>query len=154
MKAQLFVLAIATSICFFAQASPPAMAQAGSTGGTVGKQDKSVSGGEEPTAPESQTHRSVSAPASGRSMPAGIRVTSATLGENCGALRGNVTGKVAAICNGKQNCSLPGSQVNHPEVAGFCAKTFAAEWQCGGASHSNAVPASSFETIVLTLSCN
>jgi hypothetical protein len=43
-----------------------AFAQAGSTGGTVGKEDKSVSGGEEQTAPKSQTHRSASAPAAAK----------------------------------------------------------------------------------------
>jgi hypothetical protein len=39
MKTELLVLAIATPIYCFAQVNPPAMAQAGSTGGTVGKQD-------------------------------------------------------------------------------------------------------------------
>jgi hypothetical protein len=60
MKMRFLVLAIAAPILFLAQTNPPAMAQAGSTGGTVGKQDKSVSGasvGEEPAAPKSQTHR-------------------------------------------------------------------------------------------------
>jgi hypothetical protein len=62
MRALLLVLAIATPICYFAQLNPPAMAQAGSTGGTVGKQDKSVSGGEEgPDArhTEKKSHRAV-----------------------------------------------------------------------------------------------
>ncbi|MGA8614182.1 MAG: hypothetical protein WB760_21400 [Xanthobacteraceae bacterium] len=48
MKTQLFVLTIASLIYCFAQVYPPAMAQAGSTGGTVGKQDKSASGGNSP----------------------------------------------------------------------------------------------------------
>jgi hypothetical protein len=65
-----------------------------------------------------------------------------------------VTGKVAALCNGKQSCSLPGSQVNNPDPAFGCLKSFKAEWQCGGTPHANAVPASSFESAVLTLSCN
>jgi hypothetical protein len=71
MKIHLFVLAIATVIFFVAQANPPAMAQAGSMGGTVGKQDKSVSGGEEPAETKSQTHRSASVPAEGRSKSSG-----------------------------------------------------------------------------------
>ena len=49
-----------------------ALAQAGSTGGTVGKQDKSVSGGDEPAASKSQTlHKSASAPAEAKSKSAG-----------------------------------------------------------------------------------
>jgi hypothetical protein len=64
-----------------------------------------------------------------------------------------VTGKVAAVCNGKQSCSLPGSEVNNPDPAFGCDKNFAAEWQCGGLSHSNAVPPSSWGSAVLTLSC-
>jgi hypothetical protein len=58
MRTQLFVLAVAIPIYCFAQANPPAMAQAGSTGGTVGKQDKGASGGEEPAEPKSQSQRS------------------------------------------------------------------------------------------------
>ena len=71
MTARLLVLAIAAPIFCFAQANPPAMAQAGSTGGTVGKQDKSVSGGEEPAAPKSQPHKSASAPAAEKSKSSG-----------------------------------------------------------------------------------
>jgi len=48
-----------------------AFGQAGSTGGTVGKQDKSISGGEEQTAPRSQTHRSASAPPTAKSSGCG-----------------------------------------------------------------------------------
>jgi hypothetical protein len=57
MRTQLLVLAIAIPIYCFAQVNPPAMAQAGSTGGTVGKQDKSVSGSEEPAEPKSRRNR-------------------------------------------------------------------------------------------------
>jgi hypothetical protein len=67
MKAHLLVRAIATSIYFFAQVNPPAMAQAGSTGGTAGKQDKSASGGEEQAQPKSRLHKSTSRPAADRS---------------------------------------------------------------------------------------
>jgi len=71
MKAHLFVLAIATPIFCFAQINPPAMAQAGSTGGTVGKQDKSVSGSEEPAKPKTRSHKLASAPAEGKSQSSG-----------------------------------------------------------------------------------
>jgi hypothetical protein len=71
MRIQPFVLAIATLIYFFAQANLPAMAQAGSTGGTVGKQDKSVSGSEEPARPKSRSHKSISASVEARSKSSG-----------------------------------------------------------------------------------
>jgi hypothetical protein len=60
MRTQLLALAIATPIFCFVQINPPALAQAGSTGGTVGKQDKSVSGTVEPSEPKS--HGAVSPP--------------------------------------------------------------------------------------------
>jgi hypothetical protein len=44
MKTRLFVLATAAPIYCFAQLNSPAMAQAGSTGGTIGNTDKSISG--------------------------------------------------------------------------------------------------------------
>jgi len=47
------------------------MAQAGSTGGTVGKQDKSVSGSEEPTKPKLHSHKLASTPAEGKSKSSG-----------------------------------------------------------------------------------
>jgi hypothetical protein len=68
MRAQLLVLAIATPMFFFAQINPPAMAQAGSTGGTLGNTDKSISGErrEEPAEPKSRPqrnqHHAVTAP--------------------------------------------------------------------------------------------
>jgi hypothetical protein len=127
-----------------------AQTQPGSLGGIVGNNEKSVSGGD---VQHSKPRRPPIKPGS-KSITSGIRVTSATLGENCGAPRGNVTGKVAAHCNGKQSCSLSGSQVNNPDPAFGCSKSFAAEWQCSGTTHANAVPASAFESAVLTLSCN
>jgi hypothetical protein len=71
MRAQLLVLAIATPIYFFAQANAPAVAQAGSMGGTVGKQDKSASGGEEPAAPKSRSHKLASPPTAEKSKSSG-----------------------------------------------------------------------------------
>lgn len=47
MRTHLLILALVTPILCFAQPDRSAMAQAGSTGGTVGNRDKSVSGGEE-----------------------------------------------------------------------------------------------------------
>jgi hypothetical protein len=56
VRTQLFVLAIAAPLYCCVQVYQPAMAQAGSTGGTVGNRDKSVSGGEEqpPHAPNAR----------------------------------------------------------------------------------------------------
>jgi hypothetical protein len=71
MRAQLLVLAIATPIYCFGQVNLPAMAQAGSTGGTVGKQDKSASGGEEPAKPKSHSHKLASRPAADKSKSSG-----------------------------------------------------------------------------------
>lgn len=84
-----------------------------------------------------------------------ITVTSATLGQNCGAPHGNVTLKVAAICNDREVCALAGYRVNNPDPAVGCFKAFAAEWQCTGKSGTKrgSVPAVSNETHVLTLSC-
>jgi hypothetical protein len=50
-----------------------AFAQAGSTGGTLGNTDKSISGDrrEEPAAPKSQAHRSASAPAKAKTKSSG-----------------------------------------------------------------------------------
>jgi hypothetical protein len=64
MRIQLFVLALATPIYLFAPFNPSAMAQAGSTGGTIGKKDKSVSGSEETATRKTQ-------PAPGKSNSSG-----------------------------------------------------------------------------------
>jgi formylglycine-generating enzyme required for sulfatase activity len=87
--------------------------------------------------------------------PNRIKVTSATLGLNCGAPKGNVTEKVVEICDGQETCSLPGSSVNNPDPAPGCWKAFAVEWQCSGKSgaRGNSVPAVPNETHTLTLSC-
>jgi hypothetical protein len=71
MRAQLLVLAIATPIYCLALTNYPAMAQAASTGGTVGKQDKSASGGEEQVQPKSRLHKGTSRPAADKSKSSG-----------------------------------------------------------------------------------
>jgi hypothetical protein len=136
-----------------------ALCQAGSTGGSVGKQNKELSGSATQPEAESPAARSPRSRAVGsdRSLRPGlITVTSATLGSNCGAQRGNVTSQVAAICNGHDVCELPGSRVNHPDPAYGCAKAFEAQWRCSGngGARSAAVGGVSFETNVLTLKCN
>jgi hypothetical protein len=129
-----------------------AFAQAGSTGGTIGKQNKEASG--DSTSTESKRRSLAPNPRSTESER--ITVTSATLGANCGVSRGNVTSRVAEICNGHDVCQLPGSKVNNPDPAYGCAKSFAAEWKCSGNGKpkSATVAAINFETNVLTLKCN
>jgi hypothetical protein len=129
-----------------------AFAQAGSTGGTIGKQNKETSG--DTISPEGKTRALSPRP---RETEGGrITVISATLGANCGVSRGNVTSRVAEICNGQEACQLPGSRVNNPDPAFGCGKAFEAQWKCsaGGKPKSAAVAGSSFETNVLTLKCN
>jgi hypothetical protein len=144
-------IALLCSVTMFIASDRIAIGQAGSTGGTIGKTDKSVSGGEEQKEPRTAIKRRVHTVVAGR-----IKVTSATLGQNCGAPVGNVTEKVGTICNGQQTCELSGSRVNDPDPARGCYKTFAVKWQCGQSSRtrSNSVPASPNETNALTLSCN
>jgi hypothetical protein len=47
-----WIIAVALGVALLAAGASGAFAQAGSTGGTVGKQDKAVSGGEEIKAPD------------------------------------------------------------------------------------------------------
>jgi hypothetical protein len=67
--AAIVLAAVALSVPF----SGTAFAQAGSTGGTLGNTDKSISGErrEEPATPKSHTHRSVSAPAADKTKSSG-----------------------------------------------------------------------------------
>jgi hypothetical protein len=73
MRVLLF-LAVTTAVCV--PFAGTACAQAGSTGGTLGNTDKSISGErrEEPTAPKSQTHRSAPPPAAAKSSGCGNAV--------------------------------------------------------------------------------
>ena len=137
------------SLAALVAADEIAFAQAASTGGTLGKTEKSISGGEEQREPHATAPRRVHE--HGR-----IEVTSATLGENCGVPVGNVTDKVGTICNGQETCTLPGSTVNNPDPALGCYKSFTAKWRCGQNSRirSSSVPGVANETNVLTLSCN
>lgn len=129
-----------------------AFAQAGSSGGIIGKQDKELSG--DSSAPESKSRSPSPRP---RATEGGrITVTSATLGANCGVPRGNVTSQVAEVCNGRDVCQLSGSKVKISDPAFGCAKAFSAQWKCsaGGPTKSASVAAVAFETNVLTLKCD
>jgi hypothetical protein len=146
----------------FAFGQPGSAFAQGATGGVIGKQNKETSGDtistQEPRqrAISAPTPRANSEPRPRASEGRRITVTSATLGANCGAPRGNVTSQVAGICNGHDSCQLPGSRVNNPDPAYGCPKSFAAQWKCsaGGKTNSAAVAATLNETNVLTLTCN
>jgi hypothetical protein len=90
-----------------------------------------------------------------------ISVTSATLGANCGAPKGNRTSAVSGICNGKDRCPLSGADVRNPDPKVGCEKDFEVEYQCTGgaggilATKNSSAPASPNETAALSpeLSC-
>ena len=144
----------------FAPAVTVAQVQPGGTGGTIGNANKSISGeGEQskshaPVQQRMHENKHGTKPLQSRttSVAGRIEVTSATLGQNCGAPRGNVTEKVATICNGKETCSVPGFMVNNPDPAFGCPKSFAAVWQCGvkSGTRSNSVPAVALKGILYT----
>jgi hypothetical protein len=142
---------LASAAILFSQG--PAFSQAGSAGGAIGEEDKSISG-----ARSSQQGKSRSTPTnSPRAIgaPSGIQVVSATLGNNCGAPRGNRTSQVAGICNGQDSCTLSGSKVRDPDPAFGCAKAFSVTWRCsaGAPVRSASAAATLYETNSLTLSC-
>lgn len=60
-----------------------------------------------------------------------IRVVSGTYGGNCGAGYGNVTGHLAAVCDGKQTCEYAIDYLAIGDPAQGCPKDYVAEWQCG-----------------------
>jgi hypothetical protein len=112
-----------------------AFAQAGSTGGTIGKTDKSVTGSSDDRAEPNRKEPSRIAPGAGRrGIESRVVVTSATYGGNCGAPRGNVTPHLAGACNGKSGCDyvIDWQVIGDPKR--FCSKDYVAEWRCGGGS--------------------
>jgi hypothetical protein len=102
MRIQLFMLAIATPIYFFAQANLPAMAQAGSTGGTVGKQDKSVSGSEEPVTPKTRSHKAASPPTEAKSKSSGCGKVAGTYKWLLGTINVMKADGTTTLSNGPQ----------------------------------------------------
>ena len=67
-----------------------------------------------------------------RPHPEGLlRVTSATLGGNCGAAAGNVTWTLVKACDGKERCSLKLLGDVGTGSSGACAKRLTLEYRCG-----------------------
>ncbi|HTR50422.1 MAG TPA: hypothetical protein VMJ10_06910 [Kofleriaceae bacterium] len=60
-----------------------------------------------------------------------IVVRSASYGPNCGVPRGNVTDRVAQLCNGKPRCAFHADNSVFADPAFGCPKQFVAEWTCG-----------------------
>jgi hypothetical protein len=133
-----------------------AFAQAGSTGGTLGKTDKSVTGTSDDIAEPNRKKGSRGVPdSSPRRIESRIAVTSATYGGNCGAPRGNVTQHLAQACNGKSDCDyvIDWQVIGDPKR--FCGKTYVAEWRCGdGAVRSASVPPEAGYQKSISLRCN
>ena len=140
------------AIAALALASPSsALAQAGSTGGSIGKTEKSATGASTDTAPPA-AKASRSAP---RRTEAGMVVTSATYGGNCGAPRGNATGQLARVCNGRTSCDyvIDWQVIGDPKR--FCGKNYIAEWRCGdGRVRSASVPPEAGYQKTISLRCN
>ncbi len=65
---KMWIIGAALGIVLSAATASGAFAQAGSTGGTIGKQDKAVSGGQEQTSP---SRKNFSAPRQGQGPAAG-----------------------------------------------------------------------------------
>jgi len=116
-----------------------AFAQAGATGGTIGKTEKSVTGTSDDITQPNRKKGSRSMPVSApRRIESRVVVTSATYGGNCGAPRGNVTQHLARACNGKSDCSyvIDWQIIGDPKR--FCGKNYVAEWRCGDGPVRNA----------------
>jgi hypothetical protein len=147
------IVAVVCSLAALFAADRIAFAQAGSIGGTVGKTDKSASGGEEPSSPARHRLKRNTSPQI-QSGISGIQITSATLGANCGAPHGNVTGKVGGMCNGKDTCWVQGASLRDPDPCAGHAKDFSIQWRCGtGGTLSKALPAEWGEPDALVLNC-
>ncbi|MCP3415716.1 acyltransferase [Bradyrhizobium brasilense] len=87
----------------------------------------------------------------------GISVVAGTYGGNCRsiAVRGNATPALAAVCNGKDECTFKIGMEQIGDPAPGCPKEFTAAWICKGDRmiRSGSVPAQSGFASTLQLSC-
>lgn len=74
-----FASLIATAL-ILVSVPAPAQAQSGSTGGTIGKQDKSVSGGPEQGEPQGRRGKPSGQPGERQGLPQTIRLTESSIG--------------------------------------------------------------------------
>ena len=78
-----WMIAVALSIVLPAAGASSAFAQAGSTGGTVGRQDKSVSGGgEEQSAPQGRSAKPLGHSPERQGLPQTVRFSESSIGGN------------------------------------------------------------------------
>jgi hypothetical protein len=59
-----------------------------------------------------------------------IRIVSATYGGNCGAIKGNVTSRVAAACDGSGSCEYVVDYLLIGDPAPDCGKDFNVVYEC------------------------
>ena len=64
-----------------------------------------------------------------------IQVRSAVYGANCGS-SGDVTGALAAVCDGRFQCSYPIDHQVIGDPAPGCVKDFRVRWSCDGGHHT------------------
>jgi len=139
MRTQLLVLAIAMPVYCVAQPYLPAMAQAGSTGGTLGNSDKSISGDREgPPNTHSRASKSTAIRANGSSRYIGcFRDQGEAFGTSGRDLNGSFTSRASmtsatcvALCR-SQGFAFAGAQ--HSEQC-FCGASYG---RSGGADNCN-----------------
>jgi hypothetical protein len=84
-----------------------------------------------------------------------ITITDATYGADCGASNGNVTSKVASICNNQTSCSFVEGNTLFGDPTPGCAKDFSVIYtcSCSGNTKSSSAPAQSGENYTISLSC-
>jgi hypothetical protein len=71
-------------------------------------------------------------------MSVGIQVLEATYGPSCGTQPGNVTGAVAAQCNGSRACNVFVNNNVFGDPAFGCPKDFVAVYSCDGSGQFTA----------------
>ena len=112
-----------------------------------------VAGCVEGGAPPPENAGTYGSPAGG---PGTIHVVGGTYGANCGQPRGNVTGHLSSLCEGRtERCPY---RVDHRVIgdpASSCQKDYFAEWTCGSAPEvfQVAAPPEAGFGAVVTLSC-
>jgi hypothetical protein len=137
---KLIAIAVVCCLAALVAADGYAFAQTGSTGGTLGKTDKSVSGGEEAVP---RSHRKAEHRIGRRSVDggSGIVVVSATYGGSCGASQRNQTRNLGLTCNGKRRCDYVIDYQIIGDPTPNCLKDYVAEWRCGSGQKRNATVA-------------
>jgi hypothetical protein len=90
-----------------------------------------------------------------RSIAAGIRIVSATYGQNCGAPVGNASSFLKKACDGRDSCNYVVKATELGDPANGCEKSFAAEFECAPdrTRHRQEVPPEAGFGGLLVLTC-